>query len=73
MRFPALSEDFSEMSTPRSLAASRCLSGLVVEVNLKTAGALIITDSPCGTKGFPSGYPSSVNSFTFPETAYDIP
>lgn len=37
-----------EMSTPKASAAARWRSGFDAPVNLKTAGAVTATDTPCG-------------------------
>ena len=51
-----------------SLAACRCRWGLEGAVNRNTAGALRMTDMPCGTIGWPAGYPSAAYPRTIPDT-----
>lgn len=51
---PASSRFALVISTPRSWAASKCLSGQALPVKENTAGAEITTESPWGTIGWSS-------------------
>src|SRR5438445_10273445 len=66
--FPASSGLARDTSAPRISAATRCRSGQASAVKRNTAGALRMTDMPCGTIGWSPGKPSGRKSRTIPET-----